>query len=74
MYRILQEEDPSLFLSALFLADCRHVEMVQRLEGRVLVHEDVTFEPPWKSFGELVFGVSSRGNGDWRRAYEYVAI
>ena len=48
----------------LFVVCCGHVKLVQRLEGRVLVSEDVTFEPVWKSFSELVCSVSGRGDSD----------
>ena len=61
-------------VSTFFVFGCRHVELVQRLEGRVFVHEDVTLEPVWKSFGQLVMGVGGRGNGDWRGEYEHTAV
>jgi len=68
----LKRENRLVF--TLFVIGRRHVELVQRLEGRVLVHKDVTLEPPWKSFGELVTGVSGCGNSDWRGEDEHTAV
>jgi len=64
----------SRLVFTLFVIGCRHVELVQRLEGRVLVHEDVTLEKVWKGFGELVISMGGRGNVDWRGEYEYTAV
>jgi len=52
----------------------QHVELVQRLEGRVLVHEDVTLKPVRKGFGELVIGVGGCGNSDLGEEGEHRSV
>ena len=48
------------------------IEVVKWFERRFLVHEDIALEPVWKCLGELVLGVRTSGNSDWRGESEYM--
>jgi len=57
----------------LFVDARLHVEVVQWFQCHSLVHEDVAPEPVRKSFCELVLGVRTSRNSDWRGEYECAA-
>ena len=48
-------------------------KVVQWLELRGLVHENVAFDPERKSFGELIRGVGAGRDCDWRGGGEHMS-
>jgi len=68
----VKDTNRGYLLFAFFFGARPHIEVVKRFERCALVHEDIALEPVWKCLGELVLGVRTSGNGDWRGKHEYV--
>ena len=73
LYRIIEDHKLTssvcpkrvkLFLFTLFVGCCWDIEVVQRFERRVFVHEDIAVEPVRKSLSQLVLSVCTSRNGD----------